>query len=134
MKTLPVIPVLALCVGLLLIMQGLLGIAVPGVFVSVVRFFQTPSMIYVAAAVRIAIGIVLLYAVTGSRFPIFLRVFGALIVIGGALTPFYGAQFAHTILALWVSQGPSLVRLFAIVSLVLGLLTAYAAPATRRNA
>ena len=88
MKTLPVIPVLALCVGLLLIMQGLLGIAVPGVFVSVVRFFQTPSMIYVAAAVRIAIGIVLLYAVTGSRFPIFLRVFGALIVIGARLRRF----------------------------------------------
>ena len=134
MRTSRVIPVLAFLIGVLLIVQGLGGIVVPGVFVSVVRFFQAPSIIYVAAAVRIAIGIVLLCAVTGSRFPIFLRVFGALIVIGGALTPFYGAQFAHAILALWASQGPGLVRLFAIVSLVLGLLTAYAAPATRRNA
>jgi hypothetical protein len=56
----------------------------------------------------------------------FLRIFGILVVIGGVLTPFVGVQFAHTILALWSSQGPGLVRLFALVSLALGLLTSYA--------
>ena len=128
------ISVPALLVGVLLIMQGLVGIVAPDAFVGVVRFFQTPSMVYVAAALRIAIGIVLLCAVTGSRLPIFLRVFGVLIVIGGVLTPFFGVQFAHTILALWASRGPGLVRLFAIVSLALGFLTVYAATPTRRHA
>jgi hypothetical protein len=68
--------VLALLIGVLLIIQGLLGIVAPDAFVGVVRFFQTPSMIYVAAALRIAIGIVLFCAVTESRLLIFLRVFG----------------------------------------------------------
>jgi hypothetical protein len=126
--------VLALLIGVLLIMQGLLGIVAPDAFVGVVRFFQTPSMIYVAAALRIAIGIVLFCAVTESRLPIFLRVFGILIVIGGVLTPFVGVQFAHTILALWASRGPGLVRLFAVVSLALGLFTVYAVTPTRRKA
>jgi hypothetical protein len=127
------IPFLALPVGVLLIIQGLLGILAPDVFVGVVRLFQSPSMIYVAAALRIAIGSVLLCAVTGSRLPMFLRIFGALIVIGGVLTPFVGVQFAHTILAFWSSRGPGLVRLFALVSLVLGLLTLYAVSPMRRN-
>jgi hypothetical protein len=129
-----VIPVLAFLIGVLLVIQGLVGIVAPDAFVGVVRFFQTPPIVYVAAALRIAIGIVLLCAVTGSRLPIFLRVFGVLIVIGGVLTPFVGVQFAHAILALWASRGPGLVRLFALVSLALGLFTVYAVAPTRRNA
>jgi hypothetical protein len=34
--------VLALLIGVLLIIQGLLGIVAPDAFVGVVRFFQTP--------------------------------------------------------------------------------------------
>jgi len=82
-----VISLIAVLVGVLLITQGLLGVLAPEAFVGVVRFFKAPSVIYVAAALRIAIGIVLLCAVTGSRLPIFLRVFGLLFVIGGVLTP-----------------------------------------------
>jgi len=94
------IPVLALVIGVLLIIQGLLGILAPDAFVRVVRLFQSPPMVYVAAVLRIAIGLVLLCAVTGSRLPMFLRIFGVLVVIGGVLTPFVGVQFAHAILAL----------------------------------
>jgi hypothetical protein len=133
MRVSRLISVVALVIGVLLIIQGLLGIAAPDAFVAVVRLFQSRSMVYVAAALRIAIGIVLLCAVTGSRLPMFLRIFGVLVVIGGVLTPFVGVQFAHTILTLWSSQGPCLVRLFAVVSLALGLLTSYAVSSTRRN-
>jgi hypothetical protein len=134
MKTSHLISLLALLVGVLLIAQGLLGIFSPDAFVGVVRLFQSSPMVYVAAALRIVIGMVLLCAVTGSRLPMFLRIFGALIVIGGVLTPFVGVQFAHSILAMWSSQGSGLVRLFALVSLALGLLTSYAVSSPRRNA
>ena len=101
MRASPLTRVLALGVSVLLIIQGLLGILAPNAFVGVVCLFQSPFMVYVAAALRIAIGIVLLAAVKGSHLPIFLRIFGVLVVIGGVLTPFVGVQFAHTILALW---------------------------------
>jgi len=133
MRTLRLIPVLAFGVSVLLIIQGLLGILAPDVFVGVIRLFQSPPMIYVAAALRIAIGIVLLCAVTGSRFPMFLRIFGVLVLIGGLLTSFIGVQFAHTILALWSSRGPWLVRLFALASLALGLMALYAVFPKRRS-
>jgi hypothetical protein len=124
---------LALGIGMLLIMQGLLGILVPNIFVNVVRLFQSPPMIYVAAALRITIGIVLICGVTGSRLPMFLRFFGVLVLIGGLLTSFVGIQLVHTILTLWSSRGPGLVRLFALVSLALGLVTSYAVLPKRRN-
>jgi hypothetical protein len=62
--------------------------------------FSLLLWVYVAAVLRIAIGM-------------FLCIFGVLIVIGGVLTAFVGFHFAQTILALWSSRGPSLVRLFA---------------------
>jgi len=111
MRALCLIPGLTLGVGVLLIVQGLLGILAPDMFVGIVRLFQSPPMIYVAATLRIAIGIVLLCAVTGSRLPMFLRIFGVLILIGGLLTSIVGVQFAHVVLDLWSSRGSGLVCL-----------------------
>ena len=128
------IPVIALVIGVLLIIQGLLGIVAPDAFVKVIRLFQSPPMLYVAAALRIAIGIVLICAATGSRLPMFLRIFGVFVMIGGVLTPFVGVQFGHTILGFWSSQGRGWVRLFAVFSLALGLFTAYAVTPIRRRA
>jgi len=126
--------VLALCISLLLLVQGLIGLAAPDVFASVVRFMQTSPAIYAAAAVRVAVGSVLLQAASTSRLPIFLQILGAFVLLGGLLTPFVGRQFAEIILNWWSSHHPALVRLFAAVSLALGLVTAYAIAPRPRNA
>ena len=116
-------------------MQGLIGLVAPDVFAGVVRFMQTFPAIYAAAAVRVAVGMVLLQAASTSRLPIFLRIFGQFCSeLGGLLTPFVGRQFAEVILDWWSSHGSALVRLFAAVSLALGLVTAYAVAPKPRNA
>ena len=117
---------LAELIALLLIVQGIIGLTAPTTFVGIVRWFQTPPMVYLAAVLRVAIGLVLVCAASESRAPKFLRVFGLIIVIGGLLSPFFGMQFATLILDWWSARGPSLVRVFAGVSLALGLLTTYA--------
>jgi len=127
--------VLAFCISLLLLVQGLIGLTAPDVFAGVVRFMQTSPAIYAAAAVRVVVGFVLLQAASTSRLPVFLRIFGGFVLLGGLLTPFVGRQFAEVILDWWSSHGSALVRLFAAVSLTLGLVTAYAvAPSTKRLA
>lgn len=126
--------VLALCISLLLFVQGLIGLVAPDVFAGVVRFMQTFPAIYAAAAVRVAVGMVLPQAASTSRVPIFLRIFGSFVLLGGLLTPFVGRQFAEVILDWWSSHGYALVRLFAAVSLALGLVTAYAVAPKPRNA
>lgn len=123
---LPIMALLALLIGILLMGQGLLGIAAPNVFASSIRFIQAPPVVYLAAILRVVFGVVLIWAAPGSRAPRFLRVFGFIIAIGGLLTPFVDIRFAHVILYWWSAGGPELVRVFAGVSLMLGILTAIA--------
>jgi hypothetical protein len=120
------VPLLALLIGVLLVVQGLLGITAPEVFVSTIRFMQAPPVIYGAAVLRVAFGIVLVIAAPRSRAPMFLRIFGSIIVIGGLLTPFMGVWAAQHILGWWAAGGTAVVRVFAGVSLVLGALVVYA--------
>ena len=124
---------LALLIGLLLVVQGVLGLVAPDVFVTTIRFIQTPPVMYVAAVLRVLFGIVLVRAAAGSRAPRFLRVFGFIIVIDGLLTPFVGVWASQHILGWWSASGPALVRAFAGVSLALGLLIVYAVAPHRRG-
>jgi hypothetical protein len=125
--------ILALLIGVLLVVQGILGLAAPDVFVGTIRFIQTPPVMYLAAVERVVIGVVLVCAAPGSRAPTFLRVFGFLIIIRGLLTPFIGVWAAQHILGWWSAGGSAVVRVFAGVSLVLGLLIVYAVARERRS-
>jgi hypothetical protein len=124
---------MALLIGVLLVVQGILGLAAPDVFLMTIRFIQTPPLMYLAAALRVVIGVVLVRAAPGSRAPRFLRVFGFLIIIGGLLTPFVGVWASQHILGWWSAGGPAVVRVFAGVSLALGILIVYAVARERRG-
>lgn len=125
----------AVLIGVALVAQGIFGIAAPDEFVRVLRAVQTPPLIYVAAVVRIAFGVVLFKAAPTSRTPALLRALGSLITLGGLLTPFFGVRVGHAILDAWTASGPDVVRMWATVSLALGVFVAYstAAPGRRRG-
>ena len=124
----------ALLFGLFVVALGSVGIAVPEVFVVAVGFFQAPPAIYLAAAVRVVVGIVLIRVAPASRAPRLLRVLGILIFIGGLVTPFIGVQLAQQIIEWWAAGGPALVRGYASVGLAVGLFIVYAVAPRRRNA
>jgi hypothetical protein len=115
----------ALLVGLLVVAQGVLGLLLPDLFFRLVRAIQAPPILYLAAVVRILFGVILVLASKRSRAPMFLRGLGLLILIGGILTPFFGAQFAEIVLGWW-SEDPSVVRTWAGFALLLGTLIVYA--------
>lgn len=121
----------ALLLGVLVAIQGLIGLAFPDVFVEFVRGLQTSPMIYVAAVIRVACGVVLVLAASQSRAPIALRGLGVLVVLGGLATPFFGAQFAQVVLAWWSEGGASVVRGWASASLAIGLFIVYATVPSR---
>lgn len=125
-------PVAALSIGLLIVAQGVVGLAVPDVFVGIVRTFQEPPTIYFAAVIRFVFGVVLFRAAPHSRLPRMLRIFGALIAMGGLLTPFVGIPFARVVLNWW--SDPMVVRVWAAAALCLGMLITYATMPARRAA
>lgn len=118
--------VLAFLLGLLIALQGLLGIVMPDYFVEIVRFFQTSPTLYFAAVVRVGVGLVLLRAAKQARAAMLLRVLAAAIVVGGVLTPIFGIPFAQLILGWWSDGGATMVRLWALASFVLGVFIMYA--------
>jgi hypothetical protein len=114
------VTIAALFIGILIVAQGIAGLASPEMFVSIVRTFQVAPMIYFAAIVRVLIGLVLVRAAPASRAPRSLTVLGILIVVGGLLTPFIGAEFAKMALGWWSEGGPMVVRAWACASLLIG--------------
>lgn len=126
--------VVALLIGLLIAAEGLMGLVEPQAFQSMVRFFQVPPVLYVAAVIRVFIGVALVRAAPASRTPRVLRVLGVLVAIGGLLSPFVGAKAASVILGWWTAGGPAVVRSWAGLALLLGIIILYAVAPKRRAA
>ena len=121
-----VIPVLAVAIGFGIILQGLFGLSMPDPFLGLVGAFQVPPVLYIAATIRIAVGLILVFAAPMSRAPIALRVVGWLIFAGGVLTPIMGHAFAESMIAWWRASGRPVVRAGAAMALLLGSFIVYA--------
>ena len=121
----------AICVGVLMASLGMLGAYLPEDFVAVVSFFQPLPMIYVAALIRAAVGVILWLAAGESKTPIFLRILGAFIFVGGVLTPFFGTAIGRTILDMWTSYGHAMVRTWGLIATALGVFIIYSVMSAR---
>lgn len=117
---------LASLVGLIIAAIGILGMAAPMVFLDVTAFTLTQVGLYVAAALRVAIGLVLITAAASSRLPRTLRILGALIVVGGVFTAFLGVERARAMVDWWSAQGPIFMRGWAALAMIFGLFIVYA--------
>ena len=115
----------AFLIGILILLQGAVGLIFPEFFHGVVRSIQVPPVLYIAAAVRVIFGLILLLAAPRARFTVALRILGALILAGGLLTPFVGVQMAQVILAWW-AHGSSIIYVFAGMAIALGSFITYA--------
>ncbi len=112
--------VVGVLVGVLVAGLGAFGSIAPGVFASLVAWFQVPPAIYLAAVIRVATGVGLVHAAPASRSPKLLRALGALIAIGGLITPVVGVPIGRAILVWWSEGGAPLIRLFGAGAGVLG--------------
>jgi uncharacterized membrane protein YwaF len=64
---------------------------------------MTPTGLYAIAVLRIAIGLVFVFAAPASRAPRTLRVFGLVVIIAGLMTPWFGVTRAQATLN-WVAS------------------------------
>jgi hypothetical protein len=113
---------LALAIAIL----GAVGVASPAHLLALAQPLFQPTALYAVAAVRIAFGVVLILAASGSRMPKTLRVLGIVIVVIGALTPFLGLEHAHAVLGWWTSQPLWFMRAWSLLAVAFGGFIAYA--------
>ena len=78
-------------------------------------------------AVRVLMGAALVWGARGSRMPRTLLAIGALMILGGLLSPFFGIERLQVLVAWFASLGPVLTRTLASVAVLLGAFIAHAA-------
>ena len=125
---------LAMAMGLIIAGIGVFGVATPSALLELGRSLQTPSALYIVAAVRIIFGGLLLWVAPLSRAPKTLRVLGVLIIIVGVLTPFIGVERSRAMLDWWSTQGPLFTRAWMGAVVVFGLFIVYVVTTPRRSA
>ena len=105
---------------------GAIGLFAPQRLVALAQFTATPTGVYVAAGVRLAVGLILLGIASRSRFPTILRVLGLLAIVGAFVTLALGSDRARMIVDWILAQGMMLVRGFGLFALAVGSFLAYA--------
>jgi hypothetical protein len=113
--------------GLAIAAIGLLGVVSPERLLGLVRAVQTPSGLYVAAAVRLLLGVALWLAAPGSRAPELFRGLGAFVFLAGVATPFFGLPRYRKLLEWWQARGAAFTRVWALVACAFGLCIVYLA-------
>jgi hypothetical protein len=124
---------LALIVAVFIMLVGVAGVLAPESLLTLAGYAVTPVGLYVVAAVRVGIGLVLILAAAISRAPRTLRALGAVALVAGLTTPFFGAERARAILDWQLSQGTVLLRIGAGLALAIGGFIAFAVAAGRRE-
>ena len=130
----PFMRMAALLVGLFTVVIAVVGLVSPASVTAVRRlYFATPTGTYTAAAVRLAMGLVVILGATASRTPKTLRVLGALMCMQGLSAAILGPEHARTVLE-WETMRPALLRAGAIVALASGVFMVFALTTGRRPA
>jgi hypothetical protein len=106
--------------------MGALGVLAPARLMSLLRRYETPAGIRIAAAIRIVLGATLFVVAPVSRLPEFIRIFGIVAVAAGVLTPLVGLPRIHKLVEWWAARPPGVFRLWAACALALGLFLTWA--------
>jgi hypothetical protein len=117
---------LGLAVGMLVILGGAICVVAPETLLSLVRPLVSTAGLYAIAAVRIALGLALMFAARESRAPRAIRVVGAIVISAGFATPFFGVERTRDVLNWGSGPGLMYLRLAACIAIALGGFLVYA--------
>jgi hypothetical protein len=125
--------VAVMMIGVAVAGLGLVGLVAPAQLLDFGRSLLTETGLYVVAAVRIAFGLLLLFAARLSRMPRTLRVLGIVIIVAGLTTPLFGVERSIAMFNWLSAQAPALVRVMATFAIAFGTLVVYATLPRRRE-
>src|SRR6476620_1853704 len=112
----------ALLVALFTIVVGIGGLISPESGSEIRRlYFATPVRLHTAAALRVAMGLVVILSAAASRAPMTLRALGAVMCMQGLAATLMGPNHARAIMEWETIQGTSLLRVGAAVALAAGV-------------
>jgi hypothetical protein len=122
----------AVLVALVVMLAGAVGVVSPNTLAAIRQYAITPWGLLGIAALRSAIGIVLVMVAPASRAPRSVRACGGLLLLAGLVTPLFGVERSRAVVAWEIAQGTAFIRAAAALIVVIGGLLAFAV--SRRRA
>ncbi len=111
---------LVMLFGASIVAAGAWTLARPEGLLAFVDRLRAPGALWGIAALRLVMGVVLVSAAAGTRWPAFIEVLGWLAIVSGVITPFFAGERLHRLLEGWTSRPPGLIRAWGVVALALG--------------
>jgi hypothetical protein len=124
---------LALIIAVVIMVAGLARILAPDSMLALERYVVTPAGLWVVAALRVGIGLVLMLVARNSRAPRTLRALGAAVIVAGLATPLFGVERSRAVFD-WVETRSALLRVEGVLMMAIGGLIAFAVVTGRRPA
>jgi hypothetical protein len=114
--------------GLLILVLGGLGVVRPPALVGIVeRLTGSAAGLYVAFAFRVILGLLLLAAAAGTRFPVAIRVLGIVVLISAAAIPIIGRERLHRLTTWWARRPATVIRATSLFACAFGAFLVYSA-------
>jgi len=125
--------ILAAVLALWMILLGFSALLIPDRVLPFAQFMTTANGVYVGSLIRFVIGLILLMAAGGSRFPVVLRVLGGFALLGGVATLVIGSAGAQRIAERMLPYATTAIRGIGAFLIVLGAFIGYAVSGKRRQ-
>ena len=116
-----------LVVGAVIVLGGAFGVVAPLVFRGWAGAFRSRPMLYVAALVRLSLGVLLLLAAPACRFTVLIQVLGVVVIFAVVVMFMLGQQRIDAMFDWWGRQSATIVRAWATVAVILGAVLIFAA-------
>jgi len=106
---------------------GILGLIRPASLIGFVSAaWQLPTGFYLAIILRLVLGVALIGAASGSRFPDTLGILGVITIIAAVLASMLGFERLRAFVQWWAARPSGFIRAWALVAAAFGVFLVYA--------
>lgn len=107
--------------GIFFTIFDVFGLIFPSRIIAFVSRWQTQAGLYLAAIIRIVLGVASLFTASTSRAPLYLRILGVVAVVAGVATPFFGLHRFKAVIHWWSRQSIVFIRACLAVVILFGI-------------
>ncbi|MCM8771347.1 MAG: hypothetical protein NC936_05760 [Candidatus Omnitrophica bacterium] len=119
--------ILVKIIGILSVALGAVILLNPKAMKQLIIFWNQGNRLYVAAILRILVGVIFLLAASQCRVRILIIVLGIVVIVKGIFIFILGLERVKSMLGWWQQRSFAIFRLLGLLALVLGAIILYSA-------
>lgn len=113
--------------GIVIAVLGIVGLIAPGSLIRLVSAaWQSRAGLYLAIILRLVLGLALIGAAPGSRFPDALGILGVITILAAVIASMLGFERVRRFVQWWAARPSGFGRAWGLVAAVFGVFLVYA--------